>query len=86
MNLAVPTWHITRAVQCDDGWSVELERGDESALATLSIEDRGGRPGQPADWRVFDVECDDADAREWLDAAEHEYAISERCFDLAVAS
>ena len=73
------TWILTYARECEPGWySVELERVSDGlgAVAVLEVTDRGGRHGQPADWRVYVESCDD-EAREWLEAAEHEYALAE---------
>lgn len=77
MNCVVPTahraapWRITFAAACDDGWSIELECGGVYALASFALEDRGGRPGQPAAWRVRDVSASDDAAQAWLEDPAH---------------
>lgn len=63
-------------------YEVELVLGDDEryASALLRIGNRAARgTHEPADWLVRVEVCRDASAHEWLGAAEHEYAIGNRC-------
>jgi len=74
-------WHIVYAFADHEGfYVVELERAPgEGAYAELVITDRNAREPAHAGWdpRVGVLKCSDESAREWLEAAEHEYAVAE---------
>jgi hypothetical protein len=64
-------------------YSLRLARGDERANAVVDVWSRDcAGQWDPA---VEVVECDDADARAWLEELEHERVIADRCFERSAA-
>jgi hypothetical protein len=63
-------------------FSLVLVRGDgQRANALVEVRDRSAEHlGGTWDPAVTTIICSRADAREWLEAHEHEFAIAEACF------
>lgn len=77
---AAAHWHIVNVIADDEGaYTVELEREPfVYATASVVVTDRNRRePHGGWDPKLAVTACDDESAREWLEAAEHEYAVAE---------
>ena len=73
-------WRITVAVQLLCGeYSVELERGDELALAMVELVSRHSSSDPYRDPAVCVQSCTDQGAREWLEAEANERAVWRAC-------